>query len=74
MDSIKKIEQAINIKEKIGTMLDEEQVEVRGRMRAHQSLYETAYSHATMYGVTPELRHKTEIRGHSTQFLSSAPG
>jgi hypothetical protein len=43
-------------------------------MRAHQSLYEAAYSNATMSGVTPELRHKAEIRSRTTQFLSPATG
>jgi hypothetical protein len=52
----------------------EEQVEVRGRMRTHKSLYETAYAHATIYGVTPEYRDETGIRSRLTQFLSSAPG
>ena len=42
-------------------------------MRAHKSLHEAAYSYATMLGLTPELRLKTQIRNRSTQFLSSWP-
>ncbi len=38
-------------------------------MRAHESIPKAAYSYATMYSVTPELRLKTEIRSLSTQFF-----